>query len=1563
MIVRPLSTALPGEHILATSPTLALNVPAGWQARPNFYNGRAVSAAAFTEDQQERSGRIALRGQMVAPGVVRGLGVTLEQGDASFLHLAPGVGIASSGEDVLVPRLARVNLASLTTYAARPSATAGADPVYEPLAAQPWSAVAAADRTAAAILVLQPVVADTGEGQDPSTEAPIDPTSYSFVDEQLVDGCRLVLCTWPTLWMPLPPPNLPQWRSRLAAAIFAKERRLPHGQTMLWEDVGIPVALVAFDAAHRVAFLDAAAVVRVGGAPRDRTPLVEGRGGPRLWQARLRQASDQAMSIDPSRYLADTAGADFRTLPPVGVLPKNAIDVTGWQRRFFPPSFTVEAVPVPLEQIDAAIAESAALDPLDMNAYERVRVLVPVPAAYYEPKLLDVRPVVDPAFEAAIDRALDRVDDLLGHRQDVRGKMQVLLDAIQGQQRDRFAAPDPGALDGEKLSTAGLAASPEDPYGTAATAASSTLRVTALDDLFRTWPDGGWETLGGVIPGDPSAFSIGPAAVSLGQGLLDVFVHGSDDAIWHRSYGGQWSNWESLGGTAVVKNGGIAAVAVAADVAGTPAFLHVFACGTSSQGPSVLVHKYAQVTLHPGAAPTIAAWTEETATLPGNVALDSDPAAVSWGPGRVDVFVRGVDGQLYGASAAATAYPKLGAFAAVPNVDKALLQGAVSAVSWGPGRVDVFARAAGAAGLPTHPYHYWLTTAGTWSSEAVKILTRNDPVAVSWGLNRIDLFVENSADTLFQMTWNGAWQQAVQLGPLMNASVVHATSWGPGRIDLFVRGGDQGLWHEWYDGSRWHGWAPLADQLRTEPAAVSWSAGRIDVFVGQIDASLWHRTNLPDAEWAAVEASGLQGAVDVLNGMVNRTNDALDLGFARVQTAMYRVRQQVLSSTTASRLATSPALADIAQGESAVATKSDIATYVAAASINKIAPPTAPTTRASALGFVSTELIRAPSAADRLAVSLIPPPAAPSRTAAAAPFVFKAGAVQGAAAAAAAPAPPPVADVQLQTAIAGIAGIQRTMSIAERLKQPAAVESWTFALSIKHDVLVSLATLDIDVSGIFVPGLAGAPTDLSTLGDPAAAAQLTRETPPADSDESSYFGDAVEFIEHAVIGLRGVEGRVSTYQALAQIVQNALGQVSALVASADARLKALGDQILEARQDVVVARSLFAEEQTLVYQTAARRQAVLAQYVPYLVYQRPRQADLFGPAAARAVAPDVAAEAVPAALASNAAAPPELMAMIELVREAPASFFTSVPGILLRIDRPDALNRTIYAAQQRAASRSLYALPAMPTGALADGITRAFSAQADVITRARATMASVDPTTFTPLSWRQAQAQAVPVVSLGDVIDAPHGRLDVSRSAAAEIEDIQKVATALYLDLGAVDPAIRLDWAQTYAQYDATTDFHQLSNLTRWDQIPMLDRQTMQALVTWIFSRFSAGEPRAVALANDVVRVALLLASHEPVNEILAGYVPKPVVATVGGTVDVQVDPTRIRVGMQALLGTVDPKTATASAHAVVEDISDGLARVRVLSLPAGTTRLQLAAQTPIKLADPARGTVLFKGA
>jgi Repeat of unknown function (DUF346) len=54
----------------------------------------------------------------------------------------------------------------------------------------------------------------------------------------------------------------------------------------------------------------------------------------------------------------------------------------------------------------------------------------------------------------------------------------------------------------------------------------------------------GWENLGGQL-----ASGTGPAVSSWSAGRLDIFVEGTDGALWHKAWTGtSWSGWQSLGG-------------------------------------------------------------------------------------------------------------------------------------------------------------------------------------------------------------------------------------------------------------------------------------------------------------------------------------------------------------------------------------------------------------------------------------------------------------------------------------------------------------------------------------------------------------------------------------------------------------------------------------------------------------------------------------------------------------------------------------------------------------------------------------------------------------------------------------------------------------------------------------------------------------------------------------------------------------------------------------------------------------------------------------------------------
>jgi len=70
--------------------------------------------------------------------------------------------------------------------------------------------------------------------------------------------------------------------------------------------------------------------------------------------------------------------------------------------------------------------------------------------------------------------------------------------------------------------------------------ASALASVSDVQSSSTVWSD--WEDLGGILVSEPGVSSWAP-------GRLDVFVRGTDNALWHKWYNGSWSGWESLGGT------------------------------------------------------------------------------------------------------------------------------------------------------------------------------------------------------------------------------------------------------------------------------------------------------------------------------------------------------------------------------------------------------------------------------------------------------------------------------------------------------------------------------------------------------------------------------------------------------------------------------------------------------------------------------------------------------------------------------------------------------------------------------------------------------------------------------------------------------------------------------------------------------------------------------------------------------------------------------------------------------------------------------------------------------
>ncbi|HEV3049872.1 MAG TPA: hypothetical protein VGX50_06175, partial [Longimicrobium sp.] len=300
----------------------------------------------------------------------------------------------------------------------------------------------------AAILLLRPVTAELVGRPDPEDPCELDPRDDAYADWQQADGAQLILYAFP--WDERVD-TVPQstWRNRLAYEVFDAQASLAPGEVLPWEEVGVPVALIGFNAQGEPLWVDGYAVVRDGGRPHRRTSLFAGVGDPFLWQARLKQFAEQVAEVDWASANAEEEFARFQNLPPAGLLPRSSVDLDAGTTSVFPADYVVEAVPVPLEQLDAAIEASAPLEPFDRSVPDRVRVLVPVPHSLYEPRLLQTEEP-DPQFRAEIDELVRRRAELVGRREEVRRAVETVIGATTGEP-PAFSRPedDPERLEDE----------------------------------------------------------------------------------------------------------------------------------------------------------------------------------------------------------------------------------------------------------------------------------------------------------------------------------------------------------------------------------------------------------------------------------------------------------------------------------------------------------------------------------------------------------------------------------------------------------------------------------------------------------------------------------------------------------------------------------------------------------------------------------------------------------------------------------------------------------------------------------------------------------------------------------------------------------------------------------------------------------------------------------------------------------------------------------------------------------------------------------------------------------
>lgn len=772
------------------------------------------------------------------------------------------------------------------------------------------------------------------------------------------------------------------------------------------------------------------------------------------------------------------------------------------------------------------------------------------------------------------------------------------------------------------------------------------------------------------------------------------------------------------------------------------------------------------------------------------------------------------------------------------------------------------------------------------------------------------------------------------------------------------------------------------------PSAAGAPAVTVTAF-DELRAALDTSTPLSDAEVAELPKRGLAPFIEFLEDKLRRANDSIDFGFLQVQTNIYRIRQLMLGSDAASRLVTSPALASIAQGESALATREDLANFLKqrggtvpgagpapSGALRSGPSPSAslkPAETRASMAFKADTAVRSGAGtftggagislrSDVMTESLVTAAGTgavriqPTVTAAELAEKVKVESSGGLLKADLAGTLAGTQDVENQAPIIGKPLDFRTVSLAERLKEPPAPEAKSFSVAAKFDVVSSVAQIDLNLDDVELPGFLEKGTDgtlkpalktVKAIKDGKLADQILKglhDPDPADGDEGAFFSAGVRAIDHSVATLRIVEGRIAGYRQALERCRAALALLRDTAARLTQRLGVVEQELAEARHDVGVARALLAEETARIQAINERRERVLREQVPFYVFVRPRQVTAVTGVSVRSLDPGLAESPVPACLGGHEEVPQELRTMVALFRQAPVKWFPRFPGLLTQLNRVDVLQRTLLEAKTNVQSRAVAEanesvspiLLAGGTDRLAQRISGVYQAQRAVVAERRLDLARFEANGLTSASWTQTLTHAQDLLSLGDVLEGRHGQAELTRQASRELADMANVAACLYAQFGEVRPVLRLEWAERLSQFDAPANLRNLSSLPRWGEVEPLARRSMQTLVDWLYGRVDVRHADAVGLMHDLVRMCLLLASHAPVNQIIAGHVEQPTTVKPGSRVPVAVIPGSVRVGMQVALyaGT------QVVAQGLVEDVGERQAVAHVMQTAQPTVTL-----------------------
>jgi len=325
------------EHIADIDPRMT---------RTHYFDGRLLTAEDLERDQIYLDQRLREIGKVLGHGVINGLDLSFDP-FSGLLTLAPGQAMTPLG------RVLQLNSQLLVSLGDRALIAQLNHSKYRQFNRALYAVVLRYVDVATDIAEVFPTDLASKRGAD-----------YALVTESVQMGL-----------VPLPVPLVQQNPLHLRAALMREFLGNQLADALIPEDsVALGVIAIQNDTPQ---WLDSQLL---------RQPLRKESGAASLQQDLSRQYEALLADIFTTRASGSMnnqfAAADyFSLLPPVGTVPKDAVDAVNGHQGFFPEHFNVHIAPIRLSDVELIKAESLLLPNIDLNSTEATDIVILAPLA------------------------------------------------------------------------------------------------------------------------------------------------------------------------------------------------------------------------------------------------------------------------------------------------------------------------------------------------------------------------------------------------------------------------------------------------------------------------------------------------------------------------------------------------------------------------------------------------------------------------------------------------------------------------------------------------------------------------------------------------------------------------------------------------------------------------------------------------------------------------------------------------------------------------------------------------------------------------------------------------------------------------------------------------------------------------------------------------------------------------------------------------------------------------------------------------------------------------------